>query len=64
MAYCQGQTDWQSENERLASELAAELAEEHPAVVDSINQLRKKGPAEWTPPLFKGCQQFRPSAKG
>lgn len=54
MAYCQKQTGWQSPNEKHVSELSAELASQHEAVVDAIRQIRKVQPTEWTPTSFSG----------
>lgn len=54
MAYCQKQTGWQSPNEKQISELAAELASQHEAVVDEIQRIRKVKPTQWTPTSFNG----------
>lgn len=54
MAYCQKQTGWQSPNEKHVSELSAELASQHEAVVEAIRQIRKTQPTEWTPTSFNG----------
>jgi len=52
MAYCQRQTGWQSPNEQQVSELSAELASQHEAVVEAIRQKRHVQPTEWTPTTF------------
>lgn len=54
MAYCQRQTGWQSPNEKQVSELSAEIASQHEAVVEAIRELRKVEPTKWTPTSFSG----------
>ncbi|QVX40769.1 PD-(D/E)XK nuclease family protein (plasmid) [Ralstonia solanacearum] len=56
MAYCQKQTGWQSPNERHVSELSAELASHHEAVVIAMTELRKAKPTSWTPKQFEGAR--------
>ncbi|ACC69443.1 PD-(D/E)XK nuclease family protein [Paraburkholderia phymatum] len=54
MAYCQRQTGWQSPNEKIVSELSAELAAQHELVVEAIKSVRKLRPTDWTPTNFSG----------
>lgn len=56
MAYCQRQTGWQSPNEKYVSELSAELASQHEAVVEALRQIRRMKPTTWTPTDFRGAQ--------
>jgi hypothetical protein len=55
MAYCQHQTGWQSPNDKHISELAAEIATQHEAVVEQIQQCWDIKPTEWTPTSFRGA---------
>jgi hypothetical protein len=54
MSYCQRQTGWQTPNERLISELSADLTSQHEAVAEAIRLLLKVRPTEWTPTSFSG----------
>lgn len=56
MAYCQHQTGWQSPNDKHISELAAELATQHEAVVDQIRESWHVKPTDWTPTSFCGAE--------
>jgi len=55
MAYCQHQTGWQGPNEQQISELAAELAGQHEAVVNQIQQSWNSKPTDWTPTSLAGA---------
>lgn len=47
VAYCQRQTDWESEEEKRASDLAIDLAIAHPTVVNAMRDLDKQAMTDW-----------------
>lgn len=49
VAYCQRQTDWESDAEKRSSDLAVELATAHPEVLETIGKLKKRSIKDWTP---------------
>ncbi|MDQ1815136.1 PD-(D/E)XK nuclease family protein [Massilia sp. CCM 9210] len=49
VAYCQRQTDWESEAEKRASELAINLAIAHPTVLETMRVLDKQSICDWKP---------------
>jgi hypothetical protein len=49
VAYCQRQTDWESEAEKRTSELAIDLAIAHPSVVEAMRDIDKQSMIDWKP---------------
>lgn len=49
LAYCQRQTDWQSEGEKKIADLAVELNISHPNVVGAIRSARNVSLSQWPP---------------
>ncbi|AXA94847.1 PD-(D/E)XK nuclease family protein [Massilia sp. YMA4] len=49
MAYCQRQTDWESDVEKRISDLAVDLAMAHPEVVKAMRSLEGVSIAQWRP---------------
>lgn len=47
VAYCQRQTDWESEEEKRAADLAIDLAIAHPTVVKAMRDLNKQPMTNW-----------------
>ena len=52
MAYCEKQTGWQSDNERMVAELAADLAMTYEGVIGKLHEMQQTSPLDWSAGTF------------
>jgi hypothetical protein len=51
VAYCQKQTDWQSEAEQQLADVVADITNKHPKVVAAMRQIQHTAITQWTPSM-------------